>query len=112
MLFRSRPQFAGLCRAARRLQAGARLCAVCPPAGEAEVRLLLGEPLDNYFIHPLSGWDIAELRLAADMPAPQHGITGAAAPARQLAELIDAAQDLEEMDKHLVRVVGALVAAL
>ena len=104
-----RPEFAGLCRAARRLQAGARLFAVCPPAGEAEVRHLLGSPLDNYFIHPLSVRDIAELRLAADVPAPQQGVNGAAAPAHQLAELIDAAQDLQEMYSHLVRVVGALV---
>ncbi len=104
-----RPEFAGLCRAARRLQAEARLCAVCPPAGEAEVRNLMGAPLDNYFIHPLGARDIAELRLAAETPAPQQGINGAAAPAHQLAELIDAAQDRESMDNHLVHVVGALV---
>ena len=104
-----RPEFAGFCRAARRLQASARLCAVCPPAGEAEMIHLLGSPLDDYFIHPLSARDIAELRLAANMPAPQQGVNGAPVPARQLAELIDAAQDRENMDAHLVRVVAALV---
>lgn len=104
-----RPEFAGLCRAARRLQTGAKLCAVCPPADEAEVRHLLGAPLDDYFIHPLNVRDVAELRIAAAAPAGQRGVNGAAAPARQLAELIDAAEDREKMDNHLVRVVGALV---
>lgn len=104
-----RPEFAGLCRAARRLQTDARLYAVCPPAGEPDVRKLMGTPLDNYFIHPLDPKDITELRLAAETSAPNQGINGAAAPARQLAELIDAANDPESMDNHLVRVVNSLV---
>ena len=104
-----RPEFDALCRAARRLLAEARLYAVCPPAGEPQVRPLLGAPLDDYFIEPLEAGDLAELRRAAGAPVGQQGASGAAAPARQLAELIEAAQGLEEVDNHLVRVVAALV---
>ncbi len=104
-----RPEFDGLCLAVRRLQAQTRLCAVCPPSGEPEARRLLGAPLDDYFIHPLTADDIAKLHAVAETPAPQRGVNGAAAPARQLAELIDAAKDLDDMHRHLVRVVGSLV---
>jgi len=103
-----RPQFDALCRAARRLLAEAGLYAVCPPAGEPQIRPLLGAPLDDYFIWPLEAGDLAELRRAAGAPAGGQG-TGGAAPVRQLAELIEAAQGLEEVDSHLVRVVAALV---
>jgi len=103
-----RPEFDALCRAARRLSADAGLYAVCPPAGEPQVRPLLGAPLDDYFIHPLEADDLAELRRAAGAPAGRQDAAGAE-PVRQIAELIEAAQDLEEMDSHLVRVVAALV---
>ena len=103
-----RPEFDALCRAARRLCGQAGLYAVCPPAGEPRVRPLLGQPLDDYFILPLEADDLAELRRAAGAPSGRQG-AGGAAPVRQLAELIEAAQGLEEVDSHLVRVVAALV---
>ena len=37
-----RPEFDGLCRAARRVCPSARILAVCPPAGEVQARPLLG----------------------------------------------------------------------
>ena len=42
-----RKGFEGICRASRRLQADARLLAVCPPVCEPDVRPLVGKPLDD-----------------------------------------------------------------
>ena len=115
-----RADFAGLCRAAHRLAPDARLLGVCPPVGETQARPLAGKVLDDYFIEPLEADDVeAMARLARSAesgapappapPAPPATAAAAATPARRLAELIDASQDLQEMDSHLVRVVAALV---
>jgi diguanylate cyclase (GGDEF)-like protein len=56
-------EFAALCRASRRLQRDARLYALCPPRLEMEVRTLVGETLNDYFIYPPSQ---ADLRVLAE----------------------------------------------
>jgi diguanylate cyclase (GGDEF)-like protein len=108
-----RGDFAGLCRAARRLQGDARLYAVCPPAGEGDARGLLGDPLDDYFIYPLSPQDVAELRRAGSLPPTAPASAGPegriAAASKQIAELIAAAQTLEALESHLADAVAALV---
>jgi len=106
------PEFAGLCRAARRLAPEAKLLAVSGPAGEAQANPLVGAALDDYFIEPLEADDVEAIRQAAGIDgeaAVRTAPAEAAEPARRLAELIDASRDLDEMDNHLVRVVAALV---
>ena len=114
-----RPQFGGLCRAARRLQADGRLFAVCSPAGEPDVRPLLRGPLDDYFIYPLGDRELSALRLAAALPpgtvppAGEAGNSGAAPaspPGRQIAELIDSAHTVESLEEHLAESVASLLA--
>ena len=76
-----RVDFAGLCRACRRLQADAKLLAVCPPAGEPDVRPLVGRLLDDYFIYPPTSSDWRAIRRAAGMDEP------AAAPSQRQGEV-------------------------
>jgi diguanylate cyclase (GGDEF)-like protein len=112
----SRVDFPGLCRAARRLQRDSRLFAVCCPSQELEVRPLLGEVLDDYFIFPLSNQDLTTLRGAAGLgepPLPSAGGmgvgAGGAGMARQLAGLIESAHDVAGLEGYLVRAVAAQV---
>jgi diguanylate cyclase (GGDEF)-like protein len=117
-----RPEFAGLCRAARRLQRDGRLFAVCSPAGELDVRPLLARPLDDYFVYPLTDGELSALRRAAALPpgivlpagpgdSANSGPAPAAPPARQIAELIDAAHTVESLEAHLAESVASLLAA-
>ena len=52
------PDLAGFCQAVRRLQRDARVMVLCAPAAEPQVRPLVGDTLDDYFIYPLmeSDW--------------------------------------------------------
>ena len=61
-----RSDLAGLCRAIKRLQGDVQLFGVCPPAGEPELRALIGRELDDYFIYPPTDSDIR--RMVADAP--------------------------------------------
>jgi two-component system cell cycle response regulator len=66
-------EFAGLCRASRRLQREARLVALCPPRLEPEVRALVGPTLNDYVITPASPADLRALiapHAATPAPAP------------------------------------------
>jgi len=113
VLTAGRADFPGLCRASRRLQHDSRLYAICSPAGEPEVRPLLGRPLDDYFIYPLTRRELAALRGAAyGPPAVQpHRAGGAPVVAGQLAELVEAADSVAALEDRLARAVGALLAA-
>jgi len=114
-----RADFAGLCRAARRLQEDATLLAVCPPPAEPEVHPLLGGPLDDYFIYPLTRSDVAQLRGAAagtgtvrgavDAEAPPAGAPGLAPP--QLAKLITAARAVSSLETCLADLVAERLGA-
>ena len=113
VLTAGRADFPGLCRASRRLQHDSRLYAICSPAGEPEVRTLLGRPLDDYFIYPPTRRELAALRGAAYRPPMPSVGRAADAPviARQLAELIEAADSVTAVEDRLARAVSALVAA-
>ena len=107
-----RGDFAGLCRASRRLQQDSRLVAICSPAGEPAVRPLLGEPLDEYFIYPPTRREVAWLRAVAAGPnGSGPGGDGPVAAIRQVAELMDAAEKVETLEARLVGTVGSLVGA-
>ena len=73
--------FAGLCRASRRLQPQAKLYAVCPPRLEVDVRPLVGETLDGYFIHPLASSDLCTLAAEGPRQPAAAPAAVAAAPA-------------------------------
>ena len=110
VLTAGRADFAGLCRASRRLQKDSRLYAICSPATEPEVRALLGRPLDDYFIYPLTRRELSALRGAAARP-PGGPAGQAPALARQMAELIEVADSIAGLENHLLAAVGALVGA-
>jgi len=92
----------GLARAARRLQKRARLVAACEPAAEPEVRAMVGRCLDDYFIQPPSREDVAHLRRAAAVDAPD----GAAhlGPHRT-ARLVEAARDVATLEACAAQIV-------
>ena len=100
--------FAGLCRAARRLQKDASLLAVCPPQGEPEVRALLDGPLDDYFILPPTRSDLARIRQAIDGPtvAPAPGPDALALSPQQLSKLVEAARTMPALEKCLAEIVS------
>jgi diguanylate cyclase (GGDEF)-like protein len=105
------PDFAGLCRACRRLQRDAVLLALCPPAAEPEVRPLTGETLDDYLIAPLTRRDWANLKARADAglsarqmprpPAPQ-----ATPEPHELADLISSATTPPALQERLAALVA------
>ncbi len=113
LLTAPRPDFAGLCRASRRLQSGGRLFGLCPPAAEPDVRPLRGGVLDDYFILPLSVRDAGRLR-RLDEPTGEHSPEpagqGALSPA-EISELLRAAKNLQTLEDHLAAMVARLVPA-
>ncbi len=72
--------FAGLCRASRRLQPRARLYAICTPRLEPDVHPLLGDTLDDYFISPLSAADVATLTAEGQPQAAPAPVAAVAPP--------------------------------
>ncbi|HUS93313.1 MAG TPA: GGDEF domain-containing protein [Phycisphaerae bacterium] len=109
-----RADFPGLCRAARRLQRDARLYAVCPPAGEPLVRPLVGEALDDYFVHPLTRAELRRLAGGAAVPSPAELARAAGdgpAAARQIARLFEAADSVAGLEACLAETVRAATGA-
>ena len=104
-----RGDFAGLCRAARRLQRDAKLWALCPPLAEPEVRALVDGPLDDYIIYPPTRRDLSSLRAALTGPETQP--LGPAEPAalggKTLSKLIDSTRSMATLEACLAEVVGA-----
>jgi diguanylate cyclase (GGDEF)-like protein len=97
--------FAGLCRASRRLQHAARLLAVCEPVCEPQLRTLVGRELDDYFIYPPTRADWQALRRAAGIEAqpaapPPEGPARALAPA-DVSGLVVAARSTATLEAHL-----------
>jgi len=76
-----RADFAGLCRAFRRLGGAAKLMALCATAAEPEVRTMVGGLLDDYYVWPPTGADWQALQAAAAGAEP---IEPAAAGAGQV----------------------------
>lgn len=94
-------EFAGLCRASRRLQRDSRLLALCGVSDEASVRPLVGPVLDDYFIAPPSGEDLKALRsLAAGQPSVAHA-TAQALPVDLVAQLVEAATSVRALEDCL-----------
>ena len=115
LLTAPRPEFAVLCRAARRLLTESRIFALCGPASEAEVRPLAGDVLDDYFIYPPSRADISRLREAALCKAPEQVSKrvqkrGQISPS-DLAQLVDASSSVRSLEARLVDMVGWHVSA-
>lgn len=119
LLTAPRPDFAALCGAARRLLTDSRIFALCGPAGEAEVRPLAGDVLDDYFIYPPSPADISRLREAGlCRPSEQQprGVSkgiekrGGISPS-DLAKLVDASSSVRSLEARLVDMVSRHVSA-
>ena len=110
LLTAPRPDFAGLCRAARRLQPDTKLLSVCGPAAEPEVRALLRRPLDDYFIPPLSRSDMASVRAAAGAgpaaPSADRGDAGAILTPGEFADLATSAGTIGMLERRLVELIG------
>ena len=103
-----RPDFGGLCRAARRLQARAQLYAVCPPVSEIEVRPLAADVIDDYFVYPPTSADLQRLRGAAharDAGRPAAEARGHAGVA-DIVELVNAATSRASLETAVASLVG------
>jgi len=101
-----RADFAGLCRASRRLQRDCGLFAVCTPAAEMEIRPLAGEVLDDYFIYPPTRADLARVeRSASPVSEAVAAADGAVSPG-PMAELIEAAESTEALEARLADLVA------
>jgi len=102
-----RAEFAGLCRASRRLQHDARLLAVCPPTAEPEVRPLRGRLLDDYFIHPLTRGDLAEIcgaKRGGDLWVGRVGQSPLSGP--EMSRLIEAAKTPSSLETVVADFLG------
>lgn len=101
-----RAEFAGLCRAARRLQPEAKLVALCAPSAEPEARLLLGEALDEYMIDPATRADLAALAAAAAEPQPEGRPAEPVPSPARIAGLVASAEAPESLERHLAELVS------
>ncbi|MCY2927705.1 MAG: diguanylate cyclase [Planctomycetota bacterium] len=103
--------FPGLCRACRGLQRDTFLLALCPPAGEPDMRALVGDGLDDYLVAPLgrADWLSLQSRLDAGLaaPAPAQPVAPPAhAPAHaptadELAALIASVHTVQALEAEL-----------
>ena len=108
LLSAPRADLVGLCRASRRLQAGARVLAICPPSGEPELKDLPREVLDDYFIYPPTDADIEKI-LASAPPAGKKTISTGQADitADQLGELVTSARSIATLETRIAELVTA-----
>lgn len=103
-----RPDFAGLCRASRRLQADVRLLAICPPSAEPEIKDLTREVLDEYFIYPPTDADIARILASAPQVAIAPLDAGQAIlTPRQYSELVTSARSVTALETYICELVSA-----
>ena len=108
LLTAPRPDFAGICRASRRLQADARLLAICPPSAEPQVKDLAGEVLDEYFIYPPTDADIARILACAREAAVAPLDAGQASlTARQYSELVTSARSVAALETRIAEFITA-----
>ena len=108
LLTAPRPDFAGLCRASRRLQPVSALFGLCPPAAEPEVRPLAGKVLTDYFICPPSRRDVDRiLRAASAAQVSTAAGRGAAELSPEVfSELLGAANSVSSLESCLSQLVG------
>ena len=99
--------FAGLCRAARQLQADSRLLGMCETHQEPTVRKMVGSLLDDYFILPARAEELAEVLSHSHEPVPANG--GGKLPPQIIARLIESARDTVSLEAELAAVVSALI---
>ncbi len=103
MVSREYPDFAGLVRAVRRLQSSTRIIALTGPAGEADLRMSPAGDLDDYFIYPPSVEDLESLFTG---PRGSVDSDGAGLTATEVADLVDAAGDIDALAEQIARSVG------
>ncbi|MBS3734584.1 MAG: GGDEF domain-containing protein [Phycisphaerae bacterium] len=99
-------EFAGLCHAARRLQRGSRVIALCRPRDEPAARRLTGGVLDDYFITPLSSsqWRYIAAMAEPDSRAADSGAVALSEP--EIADLVDAARSTASLEARVADEVG------
>lgn len=103
-----RRDFASLCRASRRLQPASAVIAICPPAGEPEVRRLVGTLLTDYFITPPTRRDVQTILDRADEVARSvpAGPQGAMLSPRELSALLEACHSLPDLEAAMADLLG------
>jgi len=104
----ARPEFAALCRASRRLQAAARLLALCHPAQEPDVRKLAPKVLDDYFICPPTRGDWQSMiRAASGAEAAALG-RPLAGPltAGEIGSLVESVESMQSLEARVAALVG------
>ncbi|MDY7010097.1 MAG: GGDEF domain-containing protein [Planctomycetota bacterium] len=102
------PDFAGLVRAARRLQCSTRLIALTDPAGEADLQMSGNGELDGYFIYPPTSEELQSV-LSAPRRADEPDEPGMRP--KEVAELVEAAGDIDTLAEQIARCVGAWTGA-
>lgn len=101
------PELPSFCRAARRLQAEAKIFAVCPPPTEPELRALESGILDDYFIRPPTGEDLRRIRRSA--AGLDEGREHLPLPTDRLAELLDSTYSRAALETCLAGIVSDLL---
>ncbi len=105
--------FAGMCRATRRLCGDDGVYAICTPRGEPDVAPLVGELIDDYFIHPPTTLDVRSVLESAGTPSEVRGTyrpspaTPVVTSAGKLSALIDSTQNVASLENRLVEIIGA-----
>jgi diguanylate cyclase (GGDEF)-like protein len=105
------PDFAGLCRASRRLQPQAAIFGLCSPAAEPLVRPLAGTSLTDYVICPPTRRDVERIVQAADAASAAGTPTGRPAnlAPHVLAELLAATNAVPTLEQRLASLASRLL---
>ncbi len=104
--------FPGMCRATRRLCGQDNIYAVCAPEDEPQVRPLVGELIEDYFINPPTVADVRRVCGRVTSPGQMSGnyqptaATSADTMANKFASLIDSTQSVADLENRLAEVMG------
>ncbi len=112
-----RDDFAGLCRASRRLQRDSRIVSLCVPAAEPHIRRLAGKVLDDYYLLPPSPEELDAINRGAVRDSqPAHtgeaaGIADEKLSPRDCTRLLEAVQSVAALEKRVAEEIGRRIGA-
>ncbi len=101
--------FSELCRALKRLQNHAKLFVLSPPSAEPDVRPLVGDLLEDYFITPPRRQDMQQILRSMSSESGDVGRAVSNGPtaltARQVAEMLEAVRNVTGLEAHIAEIV-------
>ncbi len=113
-----RDDFAGLCRASRRLQRDSRIVSFCAPAAEMNVRSLVGRVLDDYYILPPTPEELDAINRGGDARETRPALAGEAAAGqdeklspRDFTRLLESVQSVAALEDRIAEELGRRIGA-